>query len=118
MRVGRPEVRFRNLLATHYKIENKQMKIIRSVKVWRKSIDELKSLGCFEFVKTDKKDPRQVICRFKHGMTQGSPIVHTGDYVVQYETGKWQRMGSAMYQGLTFEPNANLKGYTVRSKSW
>lgn len=94
------------------------MKIIRSVKVWRKSIDELKSLGCFEFVKTDENDPRQVTCRFKHGATKGAPIAHTGDYIVQYETGLWQRMGVNVYEELNFSPNANIKGYTSRSKSW
>lgn len=80
------------------------MRITRSVKVWHDNMKELNKLDCLDFIKTDEKDPKQITCRFKDGMTQGSQVAHTGDYLVQYETGLWQRFGANVYASLVFNP--------------
>lgn len=65
---------------------------------------ELEKLDCLAFVKTDDKDPKQITCRIKDGMTQGSPVAHTDDFLVQYETGLWQRFGANAHASLVFNP--------------
>lgn len=88
------------------------MKITRSIRVWSKNKDELLKLDCLEFVREDARDKKQITCRFKNGVTQGSPIAHTGDYLVQYETGKWQRVGANVISTLVFNPKANANRHT------
>lgn len=46
----------------------------------------------------------EITVRFKDEVTDGSPIAHTGDWLVQYKTGKWQRFGNNVYQSLSFKP--------------
>lgn len=82
------------------------MNIVKSVRVWRNNIEELRSLDCLEFVNVseDRYHRMEITVRFKDEVTDGSPIAHTGDWLVQYKTGKWQRFGSNIYQSLSFSP--------------
>lgn len=86
------------------------MKIKRSVRVWSGNKNELLKLDCLEFVREDEKDKKQITCRFKNGMTQGSPVAHTGDYLVQYESGKWQRIGANVIDTIVFNPGSHTNG--------
>ncbi len=81
------------------------MKITRSVKVCRGNMKELEQLDCLAFIKTDEKDKRHITCRLKNSATQGFPVAHTGEYLVQYETGMWQRVGAGVYASLVFKPS-------------
>lgn len=82
------------------------MNIVKSVRVWRNNIEELMSLDCLEFVNVseDRHHRMKITVRFKDEVTDGSPIAHTGDWLVQYKTGKWQRFGNNVYQSLSFKP--------------
>lgn len=82
------------------------MNIIKSVRVWRDNIEQLRSLDCLEFVNVSKDRLRRtsITVRFRNGATDGSPIAHTGDWLVQYKTGKWQRFGNNVYKSLSFNP--------------
>lgn len=82
------------------------MNIIKSIRVWRNNIDELRSLDCLEFVivSQDRNRRMDITVRFKDEATDGSPIARTGDWLVQYKTGKWQRFGNNVYQSLSFNP--------------
>ena len=82
------------------------MNIIKSIRVWRNNVEELRSLDCLEFVSVsqDKHRRMDITVRFKDEATDGSPIARTGDWLVQYKTGKWQRFGNNVYQSLSFNP--------------
>lgn len=88
------------------------MKITRNIRVWSGNKDELLKLDCLDFVREDANDKKQITCRFKNGVTQGSPIAHTGDYLVQYETGKWQRVCANVIGTLVFNPKATANRRT------
>ena len=52
-----------------------------------------------------------ITVRFKDDATDGSPIARTGDWLVQYKTGKWQRFGNNVYQSLSFNPVQKLPNF-------
>ena len=78
------------------------MKVIYSIKVHKDNVLQLKKLDCFTSVSEDATG--KVICQFKDSKTRGSMIARTGDYVVQFESGEWQRFGIEAYSSLVKNP--------------
>lgn len=81
------------------------MKIIQHVKVWRKTVGELKTLDCVETVSVNPADPKAVTVRLFDSKTRGHRFAHTGDYLVKFETGLWQRFGCNAFQALHLNPS-------------
>ena len=78
------------------------MKVIYSIKVHKDNVSQLKKLDCFTSVRKDTAG--KIICQFKDNKTRGSMIARTGDYVVQFGSGEWQRFGAEAYSSLVKNP--------------
>lgn len=80
------------------------MKVIYSIKVHRDNLEKLQKLDCFSSVGTDTSG--NIVCQFKDNKTRGSLIARTGDYIVQFGSGEWQRFGSEAFSLLIKNPSA------------
>lgn len=90
------------------KEKRRNMKILKSVRVHKDNLEKLKTLQCLQSVSTSE-DGRQVVCRFKDNKTRGSLIARTDDWLVEFETGEWQRYGSEAYSTLVWSPSKIAK---------
>lgn len=80
------------------------MKVIFSIKVHKDSLHQLRKMDCFSSVGEDTEG--RIVCQFKDNKTRGSLIARTGDYVVQFASGEWQRFGSEAFSVLIKTPAA------------
>jgi hypothetical protein len=81
-----------------------KMNVIYSIRVYKGNINVLKTLKCFESV--SMSGDGDIICQFKPNKTRGNLIARSGDWVVEYSTGEYQRYGSEAYNRLFRTPNA------------
>lgn len=81
------------------------MRILRSIKVWNGNIDKLNQLECLRSINVDEKT-KDVTCHIKDNKTMSSLIAHSGDWLVEYETGMWQRFGDNAHSMLVFNPRS------------
>ncbi len=85
------------------------MRILRSIRVWSDNLDELRKLECLRSVIVD--GVRGITCHIKDNRTTGSLVAHSGDWLVEYETGMWQRFGDTAHSTLVFNPaNSRFHG--------
>lgn len=80
------------------------MKVIYSIKVHKDNLSKLEKMDCFSSVGIDSNG--RIACQFKDNKTRGSLIARTGDFVVQFASGEWQRFGSEAYSILIKNPSA------------
>lgn len=81
------------------------MKITQHIKVWRKTVGKLEALDCVEAVSVDPADPKAVTVKLLDGTTRGCRYAHTGDYLVKFASGQWQRYGSSAFLALCLNPH-------------
>lgn len=86
------------------------MKIIFSIRVHRDNLERLRQLKCLQSVDVSE-DGKKITCQFKDNKTRGSLIARTGDWLVEFSSGLWQRYGNEAYQGLCWNPSNNVKEY-------
>lgn len=71
------------------------MKVIYSIRIKRNKIDELRKLDIVESV--DLATDGNIVVRLKPEFTDGKLEAAKDEYLVQWESGKWQRYGSVAY---------------------
>lgn len=81
------------------------MKITQYIKVWRKTVRKLEELDCVEAVSVDPAEPKAVTVKLLDGTTRGCRYAHTGDYLVKFASGQWQRFGSGAFMALCLNPH-------------
>lgn len=86
------------------------MKIIYSIKVHRDNLKTLQGMKCLQYVDVGE-DGKSITCQFKDNKTRGCLIAHTNDWIVEFETGEWQKFGDAAYQQLVWNPSKVSKEY-------
>ncbi len=78
------------------------MKVIKSIRITKDTIDALKRLDVVENVSTTPS--RDIIVRLRPEFTEGKLEAIKNEYLVQWESGKWQRYGSIAYDLLFHNP--------------
>lgn len=79
-----------------------RMKAKRYIQINAKTYETLFSLECVTAV---QRDPRgHIIVCLSPSATRGSLRARTGDWLVQFASGEWQRFGSEAYQRLVANP--------------
>lgn len=82
------------------------MKIRNSIRIKKETIGEIRSL---EAVKSVEQTPNgNIVVRIRPDCTDGREEAVLGEYLVQWENGKWQRFGSEAYHQVI----KNSKNYT------
>lgn len=79
------------------------MKVIYSIRIKRNKIDELRKLDIVESV--DLATDGNIVVRLKPEFTDGKLEAAKDEYLVQWESGKWQRYGSVAYDLLCLNPS-------------
>ena len=80
------------------------MKVIKSIRITKDTIDTLKRLDVVENVSTTPS--RNIVVRLKPELTEGKLEAAKNEYLVQWESGKWQRYGSIAYDLLFHNPQS------------
>lgn len=80
------------------------MKVIYSIRIKRDKINELRKLDIAESV--DLTTDGNIIVRLKPELTDGKLEAIKDEYLVQWESGKWQRYGSIAYDLLFHNPQS------------
>lgn len=91
-------------------LETRAMDIKYSIRVHKNNLETLKTLKCLQSVSVSE-DGKAVTCQFKDNKTRGSLIARTGDWIVEYATGEYQRFGNEAYQRLCWNPSRTSKEY-------
>lgn len=86
------------------------MNIKYSIRVHGNNLETLKTLKCLQSVSV-LEDGKAVTCQFKDNKTRGSLIARTGDWIVEFATGEYQRFGNEAYQRLCWNPSQTSKEY-------
>lgn len=81
------------------------MKITQYIKVWRETVGRLEEIDCVEAVSVAPADPKAVTVSLLKDKTKGCRFAHTGDYLVKFETGLWQRFGCNAFKALCLNPS-------------
>ena len=79
------------------------MKVIYSIRIKRDKINELRKLDIVESV--DLTTGENIIVRLKPELTDGKLEATKDEYLVQWESGKWQRHGTVAYDLLCLNPS-------------
>ena len=79
------------------------MKVIYSIRIKRNKIDELRKLDIVESV--DLTTDGNIVVSLKPELTDGKLEAAKDEYLVQWESGKWQRYGSVAYDLLCLNPS-------------
>ena len=74
---------------------SKKMDIIQQIRVQAQNIEVLKNLDCVRDIKTDGNN---ITVYLKDNKTLGNLIAVTDEWLVEYRTGRWQRVGKEAYQ--------------------
>lgn len=77
------------------------MKIDYSIKVTRENIHAIKALSCVASISEDGQT-----VKLKPDATRGGIILHSGDWLVRFKNGLYQRFGSAAYDRLVTNPDS------------
>lgn len=77
------------------------MKANKIIKVHRVNLEALSKLDCVEYIK-HRSDG--IVIKLKEEFTNGFPILHDGDFLVQFESGLYQRFGSEAIQRFIRNP--------------
>lgn len=86
------------------------MNIKYSIKVHKDNLEKLQTLKCLQSIDVSE-DGNHVTCQFKDNKTRGSLIARTGDWLVEFASGEWQRYGSEAYATLCWNPSKIAKEY-------
>ena len=77
------------------------MIVVKIIKINRVNLDALSKLDCIEYIK-HRADG--LVVRLKEEYTNGSVMLHSEDYLVEFENGLYQRFGSEAIQRLVKNP--------------
>lgn len=99
-RVMAEEIKF--LLAITFQKKG-DMDIRNHIKVTYRNFSELRKLECVKDVKL--KSEHEVVLHIKPDCTKGLPLCREGDYLIQFSSGLWQRVGGDAFMRLTLKPS-------------
>lgn len=78
------------------------MDITESIKVEKKNIDKLLELECVDRIIYQSGCQFEIVLKAEY--SKGRLRVMSGDWLVKFGNGTWQRVGSNAYQNLIFKP--------------
>lgn len=78
------------------------MNIIESIKVEKKNIDKLLTLECVDRIIQQIDHQFEVVLKAEYSL--GRLHVREGDWLIKFESGRWQRVGVNAFQNLAFMP--------------
>lgn len=71
------------------------MKIIQKIHIHTSNIETLKTLECVERIEQDHNG--LLVLHIRKSCTKGVTIARSGDWLVQYSNGQWQRFGASAF---------------------
>lgn len=77
------------------------MKVKKTIRIRKENIRELKKLECVESIEQNGMD---ILVRLKPEHTEGKQEAFKDEYLVQWNSGKWQRFGEAAFNHLYKNP--------------
>lgn len=78
------------------------MKVKKTIRVRKETVNELLKQECVERV--EQWHDGNIVVKLLPGYTDGKPELYKGEYLVQFNSGKWQRFGSEAFQKLLKNP--------------
>ena len=80
---------------------HESMKVLKIIKINRVNLVALSKLDCIEYIK-HRADG--LVVKLKEEYTNGFVMLHSEDYLVEFENGLYQRFGSEAIQRLVKNP--------------
>lgn len=77
------------------------MKVKKTIRIRKENIRELKKLECVESIEQNGRD---ILVRLNPEYTEGKQEAVRDEYLVQWDSGKWQRFGEAAFNHLYKNP--------------
>lgn len=77
------------------------MKVKKTIRIRKENIRELKKLECVESIEQNGMD---ILVRLKPEHTEEKQEAFKDEYLVQWNSGKWQRFGEAAFNHLYKNP--------------
>lgn len=74
------------------------MKVKKTIRVRKEAVDDLLKQECVERV--EQWHDGNIVVKLFPGYTDGKPELRKGEYLVQFNSGKWQRFGAEAFQKL------------------
>lgn len=78
------------------------MKVKKTIRVRKETVNELLKQECVERV--EQWHDGNIVVKLLPGYTDGKPELYKGEYLVQFNSGKWQRFGTEAFQKLLKNP--------------
>ena len=78
------------------------MKVKKTIRVRKETVNDLLNQECVERV--EQWHDGNIVVKLFHGYTDGKPELRKGEYLVQFNSGKWQRFGADAFQKLLKNP--------------
>lgn len=78
------------------------MKVKKTIRVRKDTVNDLLKQECVERV--DQCHDGNIVVKLFPGYTDGKPELRKGEYLVQFNSGKWQRFGADAFQKLLKNP--------------
>lgn len=78
------------------------MKVKKTIRVRKETVNELLKQECVERVELWHNG--NIVVKLLPGYTDGKTELYKGEYLVQFNSGKWQRFGSEAFQKLLKNP--------------
>ena len=76
------------------------MKVKKTIRVRKETVNELLKQECVERV--EQWHDGNIVVKLLPGYTDGKPELCKGEYLVQFNSGKWQRFGTEAFQKLSY----------------
>lgn len=78
------------------------MKVKKTIRVRKETVNELFKQECVD--KIELWHDGNIVVKLLPGYTDGKPELCKGEYLVQFNSGKWQRFGAEAFQKLLKNP--------------
>lgn len=78
------------------------MEVKKTIRVRKETVNELLKQECVERV--EQWHDGNIVVKLLPGYTDGKPELRKGEYLVQFNSGKWQRFGAEAFQKLLKNP--------------
>ena len=78
------------------------MKVKKTIRVRKETVNDLLRQECVERVELWHDD--NIVVKLFPGYTDGKQELRKGEYLVQFNSGKWQRFGAEAFQKLLKNP--------------
>lgn len=78
------------------------MKVKKTIRVRKETVNDLLKQECVERV--EQWNDGNIVVKLFPGYTDGKTELRKGEYIVQFNSGKWQRFGAEAFQKLLNNP--------------